>query len=250
MAVCRASFHYQPNSSRNIELKKRLLELAELRPRFGCPRLHVLVRREGWQVNHKRTERLYRQLNLSLRRRKRKRARSGIRIVLASASRANERWSMDFVSDCLDGGRKFRALTIVDDFTRESPAIEVDHSLPGLRVTRVLDQLAITRGLPKIITVDNGPEFAGRDLDLWAFRNGVKIHFIQPGKPVQNAYIESFNGRLRDECLNQNYFMNLNDARLRIEAWRNDYNEHRPHSSLGDRTPNEFAMEQMKMLSA
>lgn len=218
-----------------------MLEIAQQRPRFGQPRLHIMLRREGWKINHKRTERLYRQENLSLRTKKRRRKRSGLRIVLPLAKRANESWSMDFVSDALGNGRRFRALTIVDQFSRECPWIEVDHSLPGLRVARVLDRLAKDRGLPKTITVDNGPEFAGKDLDQWAYKRGVRLHFIQPGRPVQNAFIESFNGRLRDECLNQNFFATLEDARLKIEVWRRDYNEDRPHTALGDMTPRQFA---------
>jgi len=150
---------------------------------------------------------------------------------------------MDFVSDALGGGRKFRALTIVDDFTRESPAIEGDTSLPGDRVVRVLEQFAVTRGLPKTIVCDNGPEFRGEALDQWADRRGVALQFIQPGKPIQNAYAESFNGRLRDECLNESWFVSLADARTTIEAWRVDYNVARPHSGLADRTPEEFAKE-------
>jgi len=148
---------------------------------------------------------------------------------------------MDFVSDSLATGRRFRVLTMVDDFTRECPALEVDTSLGGARITRVLDQLSQTRGLPKVIRTDNGPEFAGKALDEWAYRKGVKLDFIRPGKPVENAYVESFNGKLRDECLNQNWFLTLGEARDRVERWRKEYNELRPHSSLGNRTPQEFA---------
>lgn len=200
-----------------------------------------MLRREGWQVNYKRTERLYKLENLSLRRKKGRKKRIGVRLVLSKPSRPNQSWSMDFVSDSIASGRRFRALTIVDNFTRECPGIEVDHSLPGLRVARALDRIAARRGYPETIIVDNGPEFAGKDLDKWAYEHGVKLHFIQPGKPVQNAFIESFNGKIRDECLNQNYFRTLDEARLKIEAWRQDYNCDRPHSSLGDLTPKEFA---------
>ena len=147
---------------------------------------------------------------------------------------------MDFVSDCLSDGRKFRTLNIVDDFSRECPAIEVDTSITGQRVVRVLDRLAEIRGLPETIVVDNGPEFAGRTLDEWAYRRGVRLHFIDPGKPVQNAYVESFNGRFRDECLNQHWFIGLDDSRRIIEEWREDYNTIRPHSSLGNAAPAEF----------
>lgn len=237
----RSSFRYKPKPDKDAVLRIRLRELAEQRRRFGSPRLHVLLQREGYLVNHKRVERLYREEGLSLRSKKRKKRISHLRTVLDRPAQANQHWSMDFVSDSLRNGRRFRVLTIVDDLTRECPALEVDHSLPGLRVTRVLDRLAATRGLPNVITVDNGPEFISRALDSWAHENSVKLRFIQPGKPVQNAYIESFNGRLRDECLNENVFIDLHDARHKIEAWRRDYNSIRPHSSLNNLTPEEFA---------
>ena len=148
---------------------------------------------------------------------------------------------MDFVSDSLHDGRRFRVLTLVDHFTRESPAIEVGNSIPGKRAVAILERLARTHGLPQVITTDNGTEFTSRAVDEWAHRNGVKLDFIRPGKPVENAYIESFNGRLRQECLEENWFTSLEDAKMKIEAWRKDYNEHRPHSSLGDETPRGFA---------
>jgi len=216
-------------------------ELAEQRRRFGCERLHVLLKREGLVINHKRTERIYREEGLSLKLRKRKRRACSIRIPMPEASGPNERWSMDFVSDSLWQGRRFRILTIIDDFSRECPAIEVDTSLSGHRVARVLSRLAETRSLPKIITVDNGPEFAGKALDQWAYERNIKLNFIRPGKPIENAYIESFNGRLRDECLNESWFTNLSEAKQIIETWRKDYNTARPHRSLGGLTPCEFA---------
>jgi putative transposase len=160
---------------------------------------------------------------------------------MPSPQRTNQRWSMDFVTDSIVTGRRFRALAIIDDYSRECPAIEVDTSLGGARVVNVLDRLAAIRGLPEVITMDNGPEFAGRHLDEWAFRKGIKLNFIRPGKPIENAFAESFNGRLRDECLNTNWFMNLKHAREVIEEWRRDYNEVRPHSSLKDKTPEEYA---------
>ena len=246
--IPRSTVQYEPRPDWNVKIRVRLLELAAERPRFGSPRLHELLLREGMRVNHKRTERLYKLENLSLRTKKRKRRRSGMRLVLPQSTRSNERWSMDFVSDALAYGRRFRALTIVDDFTRESVCIEVAHSIPGERVTRVLDTLALTRGLPESITVDNGSEFTSKALDAWAYQHNVKINFIQPGKPVQNAYIESFNGRFRDECLNQHYFFTIHDARLKIKAWRKDYNEQRPHSSLNYLTPKEFALKTEKEL--
>lgn len=243
LGIGRSLLQYTPRPDRNAALRARLKELAEARRRFGSPRLHVLLRREGWVVNHKRVERLYRQEGLSLRRKRRKKAASQLRVVLPAPQQTNERWSMDFVTDSLTTGRRFRSLTIVDDHTRESVAIEVDFSLTGERVTRVLQRLSMTRGLPKTITVDNGPEFSGRALDAWAYQKGIKLHFIRPGKPVENAYIESFNGRFRDECLNENLFQTIDEARAVIEAWRTDYNRHRPHSSLGNLTPEEFAMQ-------
>jgi putative transposase len=211
------------------------------RPRFGYRRLHVMLRREGLMVNHKRVYRLYRLEGLAVRRKKRKRIALLSRKPLPVGYGPNERWSMDFMWDQLADGRSFRTLNIVDNFTRESLAIEVDVSLPGLRVTRVLDQLAEMRGLPKSIVMDNGPEFTGRELDAWAYRHGVALAFITPGKPTQNGYAESFNGKFRDECLNQHWFISLNDARRKIEDWRQDYNHVRPHSSLGNSPPVEFA---------
>ena len=177
---------------------------------------------------------------MSLRKRKRKKVGAQTRVVLPPAQRPNERWSMDFVSDSLVTGRRFRILTIVDDFSRECPAIEVDTSLGGARVVQVLERLAEIRGLPEMITLDNGPEFTGRVLDEWAYRRGVKLNFIRPGKPIENAYVESFNGRLRDECLNENWFLSLKHAREVIECWRKDYNEARPHGALEGLSPNEY----------
>ena len=192
-------------------------------------------------VNHKRTERIYREEGLALRRKRRRKGATGVRVVIPSAQRPNEHWSMDFVSDSIVTGRRFRALTVVDNYSRECPVIEVDTSLGGARVVNVLERLSDTRGLPEVITVDNGPEFVGRALDEWAYRRGVKLNFIRPGKPIENAFAESFNGRLRDECLNTNWFINLKEAREIIENWREDYNQVRPHSSLNNLTPAEYA---------
>jgi len=200
-----------------------------------------MLKRENLVVNHKRTERIYREEGLALRRKRRRKGAAGIRAVIPAAVRPNEQWSMDFVSDSTVTGRRFRALTIVDNYTRECPAIEVDTSLGGARVVNVLERLSETRGLPEVITIDNGPEFAGRALDEGAYRKSIKLNFITPGKPVENAYAESFNGRLRDECLNTNWFLNLKHAKNVIEDWRKDYNEVRPHSSLKNMTPMEYA---------
>jgi putative transposase len=235
-------YHYRPKSNNDDVLRHRLRELAEQRKRFGSPRLHLLLKREGLVVNHKRTERLYREEGLALRKKRKRKGAAGARVVLPSPQRTNERWSMDFVTDSIVTGRRFRALTIVDDFSRECPAIEVDTSLGSRRVVAVLERLAKTRGLPEVITIDNGPEFAGRALDEWAYRKSVKLNFIRPGKPIENAYAESFNGRFRDECLNTNWFLSLNHARIVIEEWRRDYNEVRPHSSLKGATLKEYAV--------
>jgi putative transposase len=237
-----ATWRYQRRASAtNVVVLARLQAHAAVRARFGYRRLHVLLEREGFVVNHKRIHRLYRDAGLQVRRRRRKRLTRADRVPLPTPSRRLERWSMDFTVDTLADGRGFRTLNIVDDFTRECVAIEVDRSLPGLRVARVLDRLHAAVGLPACLVCDNGPEFAGRTLDAWAYAHGVALRFIRPGKPIENAYVESFNGKFRDECLNEHWFVSLADAKTAIEAWRIDYNTVRPHSSLGDRTPEQFA---------
>lgn len=240
--LARSSQRYATTRPLHTELRERLTALAALRPRWGYRRLYRLLCREGQRVNRKVVQRVYREEGLHVRRRAPKRV-AVVRIPLPLPTRANERWSMDFVSDALNDGRRFRALTIIDGYTRESPAIEVDISLPGERVVRVLDRIGQERGFPKAIVCDNGPEFRGEALDQWAATRGVALEFIAPGKPIQNAFAESFNGRFRDECLNENWFTSLADARRLIEAWRIDYNDARPHSGLADRTPTEFARE-------
>lgn len=222
-------------------LRDRLLSLARERPRYGYRRLHVLLRREGFEVNHKRVHRLYRAEGLTVRRRLRKRIARSVRTPMAITSHRNERWSLDFMSDQLADGRVFRTLNVVDEFTRECLAIEVDTSLSGGRVVRVLEQLCKEHGLPEALITDNGPEFTSRALDNWAYRTGVELRFIQPGKPSQNAFVESFNGHFRDECLNEHWFSSLTETREVIEEWRVDYNTLRPHSSLDDLTPEEYA---------
>lgn len=236
----RSSCRYGARREELRGLRGRLRALAGERRRFGYRRLTVLLRREGWTVNHKRVYRLYGQEGLQVRRRKRQRIGAAERQPFTTPTRPNERWSMDFVSDALTDGRRFRSLNIVDDYNRECLAAEVDTSIPGARVVRVLERLRERRGLPEVLVTDNGPEFAGQALDVWAYEQGVKRHFIDPGKPVQNALIESFNGKFRDECLNENWFMSLQEARMKIEAWRRDYNQVRPHSALGYQTPLEF----------
>lgn len=244
VGLCRSSHRYQAKPKNDEAIRSRLRELAEQRRKFGAPRLHILLRREGHLINHKRTERLYKEEGLSLRLKKSRKRISHLRVVMDKPERINQHWSMDFVSDSLYNGRRFRVLTVVDNFSRECPVLEADHSLTGKRVSRVLERMALTRGLPEVITVDNGPEFISKALDLWAYENKVKLRFIQPGKPVQNAFIESFNGKFRDECLNDNVFVSLNSAQQIIETWRLDYNSERPHKSLNKMTPEEFAAKQ------
>jgi putative transposase len=218
-------------------------DLAAPRPRWGYRRLHILFKRQGVTVNHKRDYRLYRaDEGIALRRKHRKRLASALRTVLPPPTAPNERWSMDFVSDALVGGTRLRVFAAVDDFTRECLAIEVDSSIPGLRAARVLERISESRPLPKYLICDNGPEFTGAAFDSWAHRRGVRVHFIRPGKPVENAHAERFNGKLRDECLNENWFVTLEDARSRIEAWREDDNLVRPHPGLDNLTPSEFAL--------
>jgi putative transposase len=237
-----ATWRYQRRTSAtNVAVLARLQAHAAVRARFGYRRLHILLEREGLLVNHKRVHRIYRDAGLQVRRRRRKRLTRAERAPLPTPSQRRERWSMDFTVDTLADGRGFRTLNIVDDFTRECVAIEVDRSLPGLRVARVLDRLQATIGLPQCIVVDNGPEFAGRTLDAWAYARGVTLRFIRPGKPIENAYVESFNGKFRDECLNEHWFVSVADAKATIELWRIDYNTVRPHSSLDGATPTQFA---------
>ena len=224
-------------------VRRRLGELATARPRFGYRRLHALLRREGVGVNHKRVERLYRADGLALRRRSRKKAARGGRARPAPPTRPNQRWAIDFLSDALARGRRIRILAVVDAYTREALAIEVDTALPGERVVRVLERLAAERGTPTELTLDNGPERTGRALGRWAEANGVGLRFIEPGKPAQNGIVESFNGRFRDECLDGHWFTDLTDARRTVDQWRLDYNGARPHSALGYRTPAEVRQE-------
>jgi putative transposase len=239
MNMDRTSYRYRPRPDRNVELRQRMMNLAGERPRFGYRRLWLLLNKECGPINRKRVERLYREAGLKVRRRPRKRLKSGVgenRLITAP----NQEWAMDFVHDQLATGQKIRTLTIIDTFTRECLALEVDTSLPSRRVIRVLDQIAQHRNLPQVIRTDNGPEFTSRQFLSWSMERRVRATQIDPGKPIQNAYIESFNGRYRDECLNSNWFLNLNDARLKVLLWQRDYNTVRPHSSLDNQTPEEF----------
>ena len=242
VGISRTVFRYQHTESvESAVLQSRLVELAAQRRRFGYRRLHVLVRREGIEVNHKRIYRLYSQAGLAVRRRRRRERVAVEREPLNLPAGPNEVWSMDFVSDALADGRRIKILTIVDDYTKEAVDLAVDHGISGLYVTRVLDRAGRFRGLPRAIRTDQGPEFTGKALDQWAVENGVSLKLIEPGKPTQNAFIESFNGRFRDECLNDQWFTSLSQARILIAAWRRDYNEVRPHSALDYLTPAEFA---------
>jgi putative transposase len=246
LEVWRALLRYVARGPRlaeaNDRLKIRLRELAEERRRWGYRRLHVLLQREGWIVNSKRVYRIYVEEKLMVRRRKRRRRMCAqARVLLAAPMRANETWTMDFLQDALASGRKLRTLSIEDAYTREMLAIEVDTSLPSLRVVRVLEKLRQHRALPVRIVIDNGTEFTAKALDRWAYEHKVTLHFITPGRPMENGYIESFHGKFREECLNEHWFLNLDDARETIEGWRIDYNRVRPHSSLRYLTPEEFA---------
>lgn len=235
-----SSMRYRSVRAPQEALKARIRHLAEEHPRWGYRMIHEVLRREGWAVNRKRVQRLYRELGLAVRRKGRRRRSQAPRLVRSPLEGPNERWSLDFMQDTLSSGRRFRCLTILDEYSRESLAIHVAHSIPAPAVVDVLERLHYERGLPKTIVTDNGSEFTSRAFDAWAYARGVKLHFIQPGKPVQNCFIESFNGTFRDECLNLHWFTSLHDARCTIERWRRSYNEIRPHSSLGRLTPREF----------
>ncbi len=244
VGLSRTVLHYQPKPCvMNEQLQQRMIELATERRRFGYRRIHALLRREGVQANHKRVHRLYQEAGLAVRRRRKRHGVAVDREPLLLPTGLNQVWSMDFVSDALASGRRLKCLTIVDDSSKEAVDLVVDHGIGGHYVTRVLDQVALFRGYPKAIRTDQGPEFTGRALDQWAYQHGVQLKLIQPGKPVQNAYIESFNGKFRDECLNEHWFTSLAHARSVVLAWRQDYNERRPHSALGYLTPAEVAMQ-------
>jgi putative transposase len=243
VGISRSAAARQPKRARDhARLRERLRALAGERRRFGYRRLHELLRREGLMANHKLVHRLYREEKLAIRRRGRqKRGLGGVTAGSWCPIAADQRWPLDFTEDCLADGRRFRTANLKDDCTRECPAILVDFSLPGSRVVGMLEDVARERGYPDVLVVDNGPELRGRDLDRWAHEHGVRLFFIDPGKPMQNGSIESFNGRFREECLDQSWFTSLPEARRIIEAWRIDYNEQRPHTSLRLRTPAAFA---------
>ncbi len=222
-------------------LRARIREIASVRVSYGYRRVHVLLRREGWRVNWKRVYRLYREEGLCLRRRRPKRRRAVVpRQARVVATAVNERWAMDFMSDALASGQRLRVLTVLDTYTRECVALEAGIHFRGSDVARVLTRVGVERGLPSVINVDNGTEFTSRALDQWAWGQRVEFDFSRPGKPVDNAFIEAFNSLVRRECLSQHYFSTLEEARHVLQSWRVEYNNHRPHGSLGDRTPAEF----------
>jgi putative transposase len=241
MTLAVSSYRYQSRRS-DEPLRTRLVELAREKPRFGYRRLAVLLRRWGEAANHKRVHRVYREAGLSIRRKKRKHC---VRVgqPLQTRTAANQEWALDFVHDAVDCGRSIRVLSVVDGYTRECLALEVDTSFASRRVTRVLDEIIAERGAPQVIRCDNGPELTSRHFLAWCIERKIELVHIQPGRPMQNGQVESFHGKLRDECLNVSWFGNLFEARRKIVAWRTEYNQERPHSSLGYRTPEEFARE-------
>ena len=244
LAIVRMSasaYRYAPRPDHNVELRERIVALAQRHRRYGVGMIHLKLRQGGMRVNYKRVERLYQEAQLQVRRRKRKKVQPGERQPLVRPVAANQVWSMDFVFDRTAEGRVIKCLVIVDDATHEAVTIEVERAISGLGVTRVLDRLALSRGLPQVIRTDNGKEFCGKAMVIWAYQQGVQLRLIQPGKPNQNAYVESFNGRLRDECLNEHWFTHLLQARTTIETWRREYNEERPKKALGGLTPSLYA---------
>ena len=242
MKLDRGTYRYRSRKDGQEALRQRLKELASTHVRYGYRRLTVLLRRQGWKVNAKRIYRLYTEEGMLVRTKQRKKIARRQRLPAPMAARRNQCWAMDFVSDKLADGRSFRILTVVDQFTRECVALQADHSMNGGKVTEVMTEAVDERQTaPESITLDNGSEFSGRAMEAWAMERNVQLSFIRPGRPVENGFIESFNGRLRDECLNVSWFTSLEDARRKLKRWREEYNQDRPHSALADRTPNEFA---------
>ena len=246
LQVDRSTVRYRSVRIDDAELRDAIKRVSRDRRRFGYRRIHVMVEREGYRVNHKKLRRIYREEKLQVRRRGGRKRALGTRRPMVLPDGPNQRWSLDFVSDAFTDGRRFRILTVVDDFTRENLALIADTSLSGLRVTRELDRVIAERGQPGTIVSDNGTEFTSMAILKWVQSTGIDWHYIAPGKPTQNAFIESFNGKLRDECLNETLFSSLAEARETLEAWQEDYNRYRPHSTLGNMTPREFA-EKMSM---
>jgi len=246
MQVDRATVRYKSRRPDDTDLREEIRTVAKERRRFGYRRIQVMLERKGIFMNHKKLRRIYAEEKLQVRRRGGRKRALGTRKPLVLPDGPNQRWSLDFVSDAFTDGRRFRILTVVDDYTRENLALVADTSLSGLRVTRELDRVIAERGQPGTIVSDNGTEFTSMAILKWVQETGIGWHYIAPGKPTQNAFIESFNGKLRDECLNETLFGSLADAKETLEAWQEDYNRHRPHSALRNLTPLEFA-EKMKM---
>ena len=244
-----ASLRYAPQPDRDTELRDRIIALAHRHRRYGAGMIYLKLRQEGRMVNHKRVDRLYAEARLQVKRRRRKKVPVADRQPLIKPTAPNEVWSADFVFDRTAEGRVLKCLTIVDDATTEAVAIVPARALGGRPVTRVLEQLAASRGLPHVLRTDNGPEFCGRALLTWAHDRGLTLRLIEPGKPNQNAYIESFNGRFRDECLNEHWFTSLAHAQAVIETWRREYNEERPKKRLGGLTPAAYARTLIKEMS-
>jgi len=227
----------------------RLKELASVRVRFGYRRLFILLRREGWTVNHKKIYRIYLEEGLMVRTKKRKKIASRNRAPLKQVRKTNEQWSMDFVHDRTEDGRSIRVLCVVDNYSRECLLLHAARAIRGHDVAVCLERIAGRRGYPQSIRVDNGTEFYSKAMDQWAYLRNVQLEFIRPGKPVENAYIESFNSRLRDECLNLHLFFGIEDAQMKLDLWKEDYNHVRPHGSLGNRTPDEMRRSQVSLRS-
>ena len=242
LSVDRSSIRYRSIRSDDACIREAMKKVASVRRRFGYRRIHVMLDRQGIIMNVKKLRRLYREEKLTVRKRGGRKRALGTRRPLALPSRSNERWSLDFVSDAFTDGRRFRVLAVVDDFTRECLCLVADTSLSGHRLARELDTLIAKRGKPKMIVSDNGTEMTSMAILKWCQHTQIEWHYIAPGKPMQNGFIESFNGSFRDECLNETLFSSLGQARATITAWREDYNVNRPHSSLGNITPSEFAM--------
>lgn len=242
LQVDRSSIRYKSIRTEDTDLREAMKQVAFERRRFGYRRVHVMLQRQGWHVNHKKIRRLYREEKLIVRKRGGRKRALGSRRPMLVPKRPNERWSLDFISDAFTDGRRFRVLAIVDDFSRECLALVPDTSLSGLRMTRELNAIIRQRGKPKTIVSDNGTEMTSMAVLQWCQETNIEWHYIAPGKPMQNAFIESFNGSFRDECLNETLFSSLTQARQKIIEWKEDYNRERPHSSLGNMTPNEFAM--------
>jgi putative transposase len=242
-----ATWYYRSQARDSSVLRQRMRELATARPRFGYERLHILLTREGWRVGRKRVHRLYKLEGLQVRMRVRRRKRISLhRGPAPTATGGGQYWAMDFVHDQLSNGRKFRVLTVIDKWHRQCVVLEADFSLSGQSVVDAMNEIAQSRQLPYAITVDHGTEFTSKVLDEWCYLRGVKLDFIRPGKPTENGFIESFNGRLRDECLNVHEFTSMEQARTVLQNWQDDYNHRRPHGSLGNLTPSEFAMKGQK----